>query len=236
MNVISRSHFPLSLFCLSLVIFLPSLPTLSSFFSPHNPRVVNCYYARWVWYNCITLSQVHHIWLRTTACEGSLLMRSRAAEFVGGSVKRPAEAALIELLSFWQLLLFLQFFQIFGSRQEVPTLWARSDVTLFPDLTTTKWNRPFSSAYHLPPSVLCTMGITEYFKFLKRAIIREDMRVGLMRITHGQCSFLRSSRYECSHTHTCPLHTLHTHSSADRGNNSMGSLWKTRGRTHVKDC
>lgn len=46
--------------------------------------------------------------------------------------------------------------------------------------------------------------------------------------THGRCSFLRSIRCACSHTHTFPLHVLHKCPCADRECNSMGWLWSTQ--------
>lgn len=126
--------FPLFMF------FFLFLPLLLSFFFSTVKAMVNCCYARRVWHNYITVCQIPHIWLRTTMCERSLLMWSGPADLVGGSAKRSAEAALIQLVSFG---LFLRFFQIFGSRRGVLTMWARSYVALFPDLTTTKWNNLF---------------------------------------------------------------------------------------------
>lgn len=42
--------------------------------------LVSCYDAWWVWFNCMTVSQVHHIWLTTTVSEVSLLVWSWLAE------------------------------------------------------------------------------------------------------------------------------------------------------------
>lgn len=54
--------------------------------------------------------------------------------------------------------------------------------------------------------------------------------------THGRCSFLRSIRCACSHTHTFPLHVLHKCPCADRECNSMGWLWSTQKKTQEKEA
>lgn len=126
---------------------IPPFPFWSfPFFSSHSyflfvlctiRAIIGNYYAWSVWCNCITVRHIHQIWLRSSVFDCSLLMRSRPAEFVGGSVKSSAEEARIQLVSF---LLRLRTLQIFGSRRRVLTLWARRFVAVFPDLTTTKWN------------------------------------------------------------------------------------------------
>lgn len=183
-----------------------------------------------MWCNCITVKQMHHIGLRTTVHEGSLVNEKQTSR---------VSRSFRPLWSSWSLLwLIFEFFQIFGSALEVLTLWARSYVALFPDLTTTRWSFFFFlfirlTLNHFSSNLQKNNRILEIpLRYNNKGGYESRSRGDNW--THGWCSFLRSIRYECNHTHICLRRISHTHPSADRANSSMGSLWKKEKRSHQR--
>lgn len=144
---------------------------------------------------------MHHIWLRTTVCENwKGLQWSAQHRQLSSSCSLPGSL----LLS-----------QIFGSRQEAQ--WAGLCYTI-----SCPYNNKMK-AKDLNPSVSCKKECPDISSPPPKSWSHDHSW------THGRCSFLRGSRCECSHTRTCPHCTSRTHPSADRGSNSMGSLWKQEG-------
>lgn len=177
-----------------------------------------------MWCNCITVIQLHHVWLRTALCEGSLLTRSRPEELValGGEISRSSSDPDGLFLavgpcssdSSKYLGLDKKSYYFLISQQQCETL----------------------SFISISSNLFCVIqgGITEQNisnSFLYNKTRGYENWFHKDNWTHGQCSFLHSSLCECSHTHTSPHHTSHTLPSADRGYNSTGSLWKTRMRS-----
>ena len=136
--------------------------------------MVYCPYNQWMWRNCITVSQIHHMWLMSPVCEHSLLRRSGAAELVAVPVQSSASAALLQLLSFWQgSCLFSNFFSKYLGLDKKPWLWGAGLCCTISCFNNNKM-KALSSVNHPDPFQLAHKGMRGYFNFPQKLLSLTD--------------------------------------------------------------
>lgn len=154
--------------------------------------------------------QPNYIRFRTTICEAFVFMLRTKRE--RKLICRSADAAHVQLAVACVFPAFSKYLVL----DKMCSLCKPGYITLFPVPTTTKVNFVLSAGQLEGEEFVSWFNNNNW--------------------THGRCSFLRSIRCACSHTHTFPLHVLHKCPCADRECNSMGWLWSTQKKTQEKEA